>query len=89
MTARAYWCLGCGSRGPIADLKDNSCPSCGKIDRSRWLCCQCDTEGTGPRPDACPTCGCQDSWFQTGSGDPEPMREIFERVMRAALGRLH
>lgn len=56
----------------------------------RWLCTFCWTEGVAPPPDACPTCGCRDAWFETNRHDGRPMREVFKslaRRLRAQAGR--
>lgn len=51
----------------------------------RWLCTQCWTEGPGPRPDACPSCGCPDAWFQTASRPGVPMKQVYEDLFDQML----
>lgn len=78
MAAWVYMACGAHGEGTI-----ESCPQCGLVDRSRWLCCECWTEGTGERPTDCPTCGCRDSWFLSAPrpDDHRTMRAIYEDMM--------
>lgn len=48
-----------------------------------WLCCECWTEGTGPKPDECPGCGCPDSWYMTTTDgdDPRPARALYNELL--------
>lgn len=48
--------------------------------RTRWLCCECWTEGDGHQPKAFPRCGCTHCWFitTTASDDERTMKEIFD-----------
>lgn len=61
----------------------DTCPKCGLVDRARWLCCECWTEGAGQRPDECPTCGCPDSWFISAPKpeDHRTMRAIYDDLL--------
>lgn len=81
MTKKKRWlCLGCGARG---DGDIMICPECKQGDRARWACAECWTEGRGQRPDECPTCGCEDSWYQCAPADDDDrtMRAIFDELM--------
>ena len=80
----AWVCMACGAHG---EGSVDICPQCGLIDRSQWLCRECWTEGTGQCPDECPTCGCEDSWFQSTPkpNDHRTMRAIYEDVIASVF----
>lgn len=81
----AWICMACGAYG---EGSVDTCPQCRHVDHTRWLCCECWTEGVGERPRECPTCGYEDSWFQAAPkpGDHRTMKVIFEEVMAGIFG---
>lgn len=55
--------------------------------KRRWLCCECEAEGSGAVPDACPFCGSTDNWFATPDyGSTESLRDRWHRVWDGLLG---
>lgn len=54
------------------------------IDRWRWLCTECNAEGRGTSPDECPTCGCEDAWYETNTASDiaRPMSQIFDNFKK-------
>lgn len=52
----------------------------------RWLCTECWTEGEDPTPDACPSCGCRDAWYETARHGGRPMKEVYGDLFDQLLG---
>jgi hypothetical protein len=53
-------------------------------DPRRWLCTECDAEGRGPEPKACPHCRSDVVWASREYGqDMRTMREIAHELVEA------
>ncbi len=52
-----------------------------KRDPRRWLCTECDAEGGGAEPQACPYCQSDAVFASAEHGtDSRPMREILHKL---------
>lgn len=49
----------------------------------RWLCYECDAEGRGRHPEACPQCGHADAWYESDcdGDDPRPMTDLLRDLL--------
>lgn len=48
----------------------------------RWMCTACFTEGVGPWPSFCPTCGQESGWYSPPGDDPRPAKERWDELLR-------
>lgn len=46
----------------------------------RWMCTECFTEGVGPWPSFCPTCGQESGWYSPPGDDPRPAKERWDEL---------
>lgn len=46
----------------------------------RWMCTECLTEGVGPWPSYCPTCGQEGRWYSPPGDDPRPAKERWDEL---------
>lgn len=46
----------------------------------RWMCTECLTEGVGPWPSFCPTCGQESGWYSPPGDDNRPAKERWDEL---------